>query len=110
MPTQNDLRANMQTFDAINAALEAANARLAAADELDPDEDELGLIDEPEINAALDAITDIQAGEDASFEEASAQLQATQNVPGVIVWEGFGSLGVGIEPIDEDDLLDTEEV
>lgn len=48
--------------------------------------------------------------EAASFEEASAQLQATQNVPGVIVWEGFGSLGAGIEPIDEDDLIDTEEV
>lgn len=48
--------------------------------------------------------------EAASFEEASAQLQATQNVPGVIVWEGFSSLGASIEPIDEDDLIDTEEV
>lgn len=61
------LRVNTGSFDAINAALDAAKARLAAADELDPDEDELGLINEPEVNAALDAITDVQAGEDATM-------------------------------------------
>lgn len=59
--------ANVSCFAAINAALDAAKARLAAADELDPEEDELGLVDEPEINAVLDAMTDVQAGEDATM-------------------------------------------
>lgn len=67
MPTLQELRANIESFDAINTALDAAKARMSAADELDPDEDELGLVDAPEVNAALDNLLGTQVAIDAAM-------------------------------------------